>query len=188
MSFETDSWPFIPAKYVKHPATPRTVRIIIIHSTESLEVEGGARQIARYFQNPPRPGSSHIVVDDHEIIQCVHDSDIAAGAIGANTNGIHIEQVGKADQTSLQWGDAYSMAVIENAAKVAGQYCLKYGIPPVRLTVEQLKAGEKGIVGHADVSQAFPGTGHWDPGPNYAWAQFLAAVKDHKEKLELETK
>lgn len=182
---ETDSWEYIPAKYQK-AGRAKAVRLIVVHSTESMEIEGGARQIARYFQNPPRPGSSHVVVDDKEIIQCVHDSDTAAGAIGANSDGIHIEQVGKADQSALQWGDTYSMAVIENCAIVAAQYCLKYDIPPVRLSVERLKAGEKGIVGHVDVSQAYPGSGHYDPGPSYPWVQFLNAVKDHIEKRRIE--
>lgn len=182
---ETDSWEFIPAKVQKH-GRAKQVRLIVIHSTESLETEGGARQIAHYFQHPSRPGSSHVVVDDVDIIQCVHDSDTAAGAVGANSDGIHIEQVGKADQTPLEWGDTYSMAVIENCANVTAQYCLKYGIPPVRLTVAQIRAGEKGIAGHVDISQAYPGTGHWDPGPNYPFPQFLAAVKDHIEKRQTE--
>ena len=175
--FETDAWPFIPAKWVRHPATPRTVLWIVIHSTESLEVEGGAREIARYFQNPPRPGSSHVVVDDKETIQCVHDSDIAAGAVGANNSGIHIEQIGTAAQTLAQWQDEYSQAVITRAADVVAQYCLKYDLPVIFLSAADLQTGKKGITTHAQVSLAFPGTGHTDPGESYPIDDFLAQVQ-----------
>jgi hypothetical protein len=176
-TFETDTWEFIQAKWVKHPASPRTVLWIVIHSTESLEVEGGARQIAIYFQNPPRPGSSHLVCDDRQTIQCVHDSDIAAGAVGANTNGIHIEQIGTAAQTAALWADDYSKAVIARAADAAAQYCLKYDIPIVFLTAADLQAGKKGITTHAQVSKAFPGTGHTDPGESYPMDDFLSQVQ-----------
>ena len=58
----------------------------------------------------------------------------------------------------------------------------KYDIPPVWLTVMQIKAGDKGICGHIDISQAYPGSGHYDPGPGYPKVQFLAMVKDYREE------
>jgi N-acetyl-anhydromuramyl-L-alanine amidase AmpD len=180
--FETDSWPFVPAKY-QLKGRKRAVRLVVIHSTESLEVEGGAVEVAHYFQHPSRPGSSHVVVDDKDVVQCVRDSDTAAGAAGANQDGIHIEQVGKADQTPLEWDDPYSRAVIKNCANVTAQYCMKFDIPIRRLTVKQIRAGEKGICGHADISQAYPGTGHYDPGPNYPWTEFLNEVQTFYDSL-----
>lgn len=144
---------------------------------ESPESEGRARACALYFQNPSRPGSSHVTVDDKEVIQCVYDSNIAAGAVGANTHGLHIEQPGYAAQTAADWSDDYSKATILNAADVAAQWCLKYGIPVVFLTAADLQAGKKGISSHAQVSLAFPGTGHYDPGPHYPYDAFIVAVQ-----------
>jgi N-acetylmuramoyl-L-alanine amidase CwlA len=169
-------YPYIPAKYQK-PGNDRTILWIVIHSTESLEVEGGAKNIAHYFQNPPRPGASHFVVDDKDIIQCVHDLDIAAGAVGANTNGLHVEQVGKAEQSAAEWADDYSVAVIANCAEVVAQWCLKWGIPVTFLHAADLQARKKGITTHAEVSKAFPGTGHTDPGVSYPIDSFLAQVQ-----------
>lgn len=184
---ETDNFPYVPAKHQRQGRT-KAVRLIVIHSTESSEKTGGAQQIARYFQNPPRAGSSHIVVDDKDIIQCVHDSDTAAGAVGANQDGIHIEQVGKAGQTALEWDDDYSNAVIRNCANVVAQYSLKYDIPLKRLSVAEIKAGAKGVVGHIDISLAYPGTGHTDPGSNYSWSEMLAeAEKFRADRLASHT-
>jgi N-acetyl-anhydromuramyl-L-alanine amidase AmpD len=184
--FETAAWEYIPAKF-QQLGRKKTVRLVVIHSTESLEVEGGARQIAHYFQSPPRPGSSHVVVDDKEIIQCVHDSDTAAGAIGANQDGVHIEQIGTAAQTAALWADDYSKAVIANAANVTAQYCLKFDLPVKHLSNDELKAGAKGIVGHYQVSAVYPGSGHTDPGPAYPWDDFMVQVQANYDRLTNES-
>ena len=182
MSFETDNWDYIPAKWQRHWSTPRSVKWVVIHDMEAPESEGRARACAKYFQDPPRPGSSHVTVDDTEVIQCVHDNDEAAGAVGANKLGVHIEIPGVAIQTPADWSDVYSTAAIENAADTAAQYCLKYEIPATHLTNDQLRAGEKGIVGHIQVSAVFPGTGHSDPGVNFPWEHFMDRVQANYDR------
>lgn len=146
---------------------------------EALETPKRARACAEYFQHATRPGSAHVCVDDKEIIQCVYDNDEAAGAVGANQYGLHIEQPGFAAQTVAEWGDEYSKAAMDNAANVAAQYCLKYDIPVRKIGPTDLKAGTKGICGHADVSHAFPGTGHTDPGASFPWFDFIERVQFH---------
>jgi len=182
MAFETDNWEYIPAKYQKKWNTPRTVNWIVIHDMEAPESEGRARACAKYFQNPPRMGSSHVTVDDKEVIQCVRDNNEAAGAVGANKRGIHIEIPGIATQTEADWGDVYSTAAIEVASDVAAQYCLKFEIPVKHLSNEELRAGEKGIVGHVQVSAVFPGTGHFDPGPSFPWEHFIERVQANYDR------
>lgn len=187
MSFETDNWPFVPAQYQKHFDGKREVLWIVIHSMEAPESEGRARQVARYFQHPTRPGSSHLTIDNKEIIQCVRDNDIAAGAVGANQKGIHIEQPGFAKESREEWLDDYSKATIELVAEATAQYCLKYDIPVRKIEAADLKAGTKGICGHADVSRAFPGTGHTDPGQHYPWDYLIERVQAHYETRESTT-
>ena len=102
--------------------------------------------------------------------------------MGANKLGIHIEIPGIATQTPADWSDVYSTAAIENAADVAAQYCLKYDIPVKQLSNDELRAGEKGIVGHVQVSAVFPGTGHFDPGPNFPWSHFIEKVQENYDR------
>jgi N-acetyl-anhydromuramyl-L-alanine amidase AmpD len=175
---ETDRWPFVPARWFGDvpAATPRRVRVIVIHDMEYPEKSTAAEDVARYFATTPTPASAHICVDNTSIVQCVKDSDVAYAAPGCNHDGIQIELAGYARQTRGQWIDEYGVGLLERAANATAQYCLKYGIPPVHLTNEQLRAGAKGIVGHVQVSQVYQKSTHTDPGPNFPWDIFLGRV------------
>lgn len=118
------------------------------------------------------------------------DNDVAFAAPGANSDGIHLELAGRAKQTSDEWADAYSTAVLENAANAAAQYCVKYEIPVKRLANAELADKKaKGIVGHVQVSEVFKLSTHTDPGKSFPWDQFLARVDvlrtERLEKLGL---
>ncbi len=185
---ETDEWVFVPAKYftafprgqTRHP------RVIVMHDMEAPEKGPTARTIADYFAtltetNPdgsPIKKSAHVCVDTTNIVQCVHDNDIAYAAPGANADGLQIEMAGFGAQSREAWLDEFGLAIVTNAANVAAQYCAKYGIPPVRLTNAQLAdKSQRGIVSHGQVSEVFKGSDHTDPGPNFPWPEFLARVE-----------
>lgn len=175
---ETDVWPFIEAKhYTKvDPAAPRTVRVVVIHDAEFPEKPRAARGIAAYFATTDTEASAHLCIDDQEIVQCVHDRDVAWAAPGCNRDGLQIELAGYANQTPSEWRDAYSTAVINNAAKATAQYCLKFCIPPIWLTDQQLAHGMAGIVGHDQVSRVYKKSDHSDPGKNFDWRFFMSSV------------
>jgi len=180
---DTDFWPRIQARdYKEVPrGVRRAVRVIVIHTTESLEVEGGARQIAKYFQAPDYPSSPHVVVDDKEVYQCVLDNNVAYAAPGCNADGIQIELVGSASQTPQEWSDPYSQNLLALAANVTAQYCVKYGIPAQRLVDIDLGRGLRGIVGHSQVSLVYGQSNHTDPGPNFPWDSFIQQVRVARE-------
>jgi hypothetical protein len=176
--YETDAWPYMEAKFFGVKRTG-TVRLIVIHDMEFQEKITAAEDVARYFQAPD-PGtkpSAHICVDSDSIIQCVKDSYVANAAPGCNHDGIQVELAGYGSQSPGQWRDKYSLALLAIAADAVGQYCLKYDIPPIHLTNEQLKAGARGIIGHAQASAVYKLSDHTDPGPNFPWAQFIANVQ-----------
>jgi len=175
MSYETQPWPYVPARYIG-PKRDGTVRLVVIHTAESPESELGAENLAKYFQRPDYISSPHICTDNNSIVQCVKDSYVAYAAPGANHDGIQIEIAGKAGQSKSQWLDFFSIGALAIAADATAQYCLKYSIPPLHLNDEQLAAGGKGIIGHYQASAVYKKSDHTDPGSNFPWVRFISMV------------
>jgi len=184
--FETDNFPVIKARFFTDVIEKRQPRVIVIHSMEAPEKGDTAENVARFFQNPgknengkDRQVSAHLCIDNNSIVQCVFDNDIAFAAPGANRDGIQLELAGFARQTKDEWLDPFSILVLENAANATAQYCLKYNIPVKHLTNAELKSGQKGIVGHVQVSEVFKKSNHTDPGKGFPWDHFIERVKHH---------
>ena len=55
--------------------------------------------------------------------------------------------------------------MLHRAARLVAELCLAYDVPAKKLSAGQLKAGQNGLCGHADVRDAWGETTHWDPGP-----------------------
>lgn len=178
MKYETDLWPFIQADRFG-PKRTGPVRLVVIHTPEWPESASGAEAVAQYFAKNPdkRDASCHITVDSDSIVQCVKDSFVAFAAPGANHDGIQIELTGFANQSPAQWRDKFSLAALALAADATAQYCLKYGVPVVHLSDQQLKTGSLGIVGHDQVTRVYRRSTHSDPGPHFPWTRFLMYVK-----------
>lgn len=181
MGRETDNWPFVEAKfYGKVPeGTKRKVRLIVIHDMEYPEKFTAAEEVARYFATlSEKEGkkSAHICVDNDSIVQCVKDRQIAYAAPGCNSDGIQIELAGYSKQTRNQWLDDYSSALIDMCAHAVAQYLVKFDLPPVHLTDAQLRAGQKGIIGHDQCSRVYKQSDHTDPGPDFPWDVLMERV------------
>lgn len=177
---ETDLWSIVHAKWFAPvpETTKRIVTNIVIHDMEYPETVHSAEDVAKYFQNGSdgRKASAHVCVDADSVVQCVRDNDIAYAAPGLNSHGIQIELAGYARQSREEWLDEYGIRLLENAADVVAQYCVKYDIPPLKLTDEQLEADGHGIVGHDQVSRIFKRSDHTDPGPNFPWDYLMEHV------------
>lgn len=180
MKYETENWPFIQAAQFTDLKTqpPRKVRLIVIHDMEwkahGLTAEDCAKDFAK--RTKANAASAHICVDSNSIVQCVHDHDIAYAAPGANTDGIQIELAGFARSTLKEWMTGDNFATIMRGADAAAQYCLKYDIPPIHISDTALAAGAKGIIGHYQASRVYKKSDHGDPGVNFPWTFFIAAV------------
>jgi len=179
---ETDNWPLVEAKWFTDIiGTQRKVRLVVIHTMEAPETDNTAENVAKFFQSLPanRKASAHLCIDNNSIVQCVRDNDVAFAAPGANRDGIHLELAGFASQSSADWSDDYSKAVLNNAANAAAQYCLKYGLPRKHLSNAELKDGDEGIIGHVQASEVYKKSDHTDPGGNFPWKDFIALVDKH---------
>lgn len=153
-----------------HTGRLKPVRLICVHCTVSGESGTGAEAVAHYFARGERKASAHRVSDNNSTVICVADGDTAFAAAGANSDGIHLELVGMPDQSTAQWLDAFSDAMLREAGATIREWASEYDIPLRWLTIAEVADGRtRGLCTHADVSKAFPAvsTGHWDPGPNF---------------------
>lgn len=172
-------------KTVAHRAR---VDMVVIHTMEVPCAAGMAMRVANAFAKGERQVSAHYCVDPLEVIQCVRETDVAWHCPGANRRGIGIEHAGYASggatHGATDWSGVDAQAELKLGASLVAQVCHRWGIPAVRLSVADILAGHKGIIGHADATLAF-GTkgGHQDPGTNWPWGQYLELVNEDLSKL-----
>jgi N-acetyl-anhydromuramyl-L-alanine amidase AmpD len=159
------------------------VRLIVLHTAECAEVPSAAEALASWLKGPQAPRAGwHYAVDVDSITQSVRLEDTAWHASAANPYSIGIEHAGRAAQSAAAWGDPFSAGALELSARLVACLCDRYGIDPVRPSLETLKTshavgGASGICGHWDLSRSIGGT-HTDPGPNFPWDAYLARVKE----------
>jgi len=187
-----------PAAHDSGPGN-KPISRIVIHSTVSPCVPGGARAIADYFRSPKANGSAHYVVDPSEVVQVVLDDTIAWHA-PPNPHSLGIEMCDYPSSTSLdhwqaagdvqhstrknplRWLEKNHRQMLRRTARLTARLCLAYNVPARFLTADQLLAGEHGITTHANVTQAFHQSTHWDPG---LWPKraFMRQVRSFVDEL-----
>ncbi|MBO3748418.1 N-acetylmuramoyl-L-alanine amidase [Streptosporangiaceae bacterium NEAU-GS5] len=165
-----------PARWFT-PGRRTPIRVIVIHDMEAPGKSTTAEAVARYFAFTDNKVSAHVCVDDDSAVHCVADHDTAWAAPGANGDGLQLEIAGHARRTREEWLNGLSRAALVRAAEVVAQWCHAYAIPVMHLSVDQLKSGARGIVGHADVSAAYRRGDHTDPGGHFPWEEFLEMVQ-----------
>lgn len=168
---------FISARHITAGRTS-PVSIVVIHTTENHCSNGIARKVAFMFAGPGAPeASAHYIVGPDETTQCVAEADTAWAAPGANPNGIHIEHTGYAAFTDEDWQSSDAQKMLLRSAALVADICTRHEIPVERLSVDCLRSGHRGIVGHKDVNDAFKKGNHWDPGSHFPWNRYLMMVK-----------
>lgn len=165
------------------PGRTKKIRLGVVHSTESLAT---AEATQGYFGTTDRKASAHVTHDYDSSAGSVHLTDTAWAAVGANSDGAHAEHRGKAAWSRAQWldkrlpkdgGTGGYATLMRSAAWMARYVCHQYGVPARWLTPEQIKAGVAGLCTHADISKAYPGTGHYDPGVGFPKDVYLTLVQ-----------
>lgn len=179
-------WAGPPKSYTKGRAG-YGVQYIVVHSTEGGEGPNSAEDGHAYDTVRPDGTSTHVFVDPNSVAREVWDQDQAhAARAHGNKIGLQMELCGTASQTRDQWLDGNSYAILQNAAKMAAEWCVLHGIPVRRLSVNECRAAyfnspstrPKGFVAHADVTAAYPedGGSHTDPGAHFPWDIFFKLV------------
>ena len=149
---------------------------IVIHTIEAQRTNTAALNCAHDFATTNDARSAHYCIDNGTIIHCVQEKDIAFAA-PPNTPGMHLEHAGFAGLTAAQWGDAYSTAMLQLSAQLSASISLRYDVPVVWLSAQDLLDGKRGFTSHAHISAAFHQTDHQDPGPNFPQDSYLQMVQ-----------
>ena len=148
---------------------------IAVHCTANT---APARNEANYATRRTDGVSAHFFIDDREVIQSLDTNDIAghAGSTQGNTYAIAVEFTGLATWSRAKW---MSSIAWEKTAEVFAAVSRHHNIPPVRVTVAEMKANPRvrGAYDHNQMRQAWGGTDHVDPGPNFPWDHLLTVWK-----------
>jgi hypothetical protein len=181
------SIPFVQARHFTEVSeeSPRSPRVIVIHSMEAPEKGTVAESVANYFShmNDGRVASAHYCIDNNSIVQCVQCKDVAYGAKGMNRHGIHLEHAGYAKQTARDWRDKFSDDMLELSAWL----CAKILVPKFDIDIKWLSDDEirnisnpkiSGFVTHKMVTEALNiRGGHTDPGNGFPLNVYLEKIR-----------
>lgn len=153
------------------------IELLVVHTTQGITARGAAR----WFTNPACRGSAHLVVDGAECFRTLPPSAIPWAAPGANGRGWHLEVAGMAQWSRAEW--LARRSTIERAAFKLALHAKAFGIPLVRLSVPELRAGVKqGVVDHDQCSRAFGGT-HWDVGDGFPFDLLMTRARAYRKDL-----
>lgn len=147
---------------------------IAIHNTSN---DASARNEAAYAQNRTDGVSSHFYVDRIEVIQSLDLLARAghAGSKNGNENGIAVEITGVNGWSRSTWLANVNWVVL---GSTLAWCCNQFGIAVRRASVSEMRSNPKvrAFYSHDDMRQAWGGTDHTDPGPNFPWDKLFEVV------------
>ena len=148
-----------------------SIQAIAIHTIEGGTGDHVAEPLARSWQkadpNPKRNVASNYIADESTTVQCIREKDISfsAGHEG-NVRTISIEAARHAADSRERWLEG---TTLDRLANQCACIAFRGGPPLVKRSASEFRDGERGLVGHKDISDAFHESDHWDPGPNFPW-------------------
>ncbi|MDH6283236.1 N-acetylmuramoyl-L-alanine amidase [Prescottella agglutinans] len=146
-------------------------QFLAVHTSEgALTVPS----LLQFCANKANGASYNTMVDRQGVTGRSNDDQFAPWAAGytGNDRGWHVCALGFARQSRNEWLSYTGQ--INKLAEMLAFYCRIYGIPPVKISAADLRAGRKGICGHAEISEAWHEVDHTDPGPNFPWDVLVA--------------
>jgi len=156
-------------------------KVIVIHDMEVDAPNTAAEAVGNYFEMGSSGGSTQYGIDNNSIQQYLPPTAIPWGAPYVNTQGIHIEQMGKAGWSTEKW-KTRAKGTIDRCAWLVAKLSIDFNIPIDHLSVAELRAGKRGVVTHYDCTKAFGGS-HTDPGPQYPLKMMLDKAKEYKKSM-----
>lgn len=147
-------------------------RLVVVHDTGNSS--SSRYDEANYAATRTDPlrfwTSAHAYIDKGGVLGSLPLNLRAWSAFSyANANGFHIE---------ICLRDLHDGAALTHAAAIVRDLCQAAGIPMRHLTPAQIAAGERGICGHADITNAhIDQNDHLDPDhEGFDWPAFMTMV------------
>lgn len=168
-----------------------TVRVLAVHDTEGTSyTERGLRDA------PWWAGSSHAIAGERELLTpaegCIPYERASWTLRSGNPWSENIELLGFAKWTRADW--LAHPKTLEHCAQWLADRSKARGIPLVKLTPQQYRAGQWGVICHWDHTIGYSDGTHWDVGVNFPWdvvlsrAQQIASPEDEDDMTPDEKK
>jgi hypothetical protein len=153
---------------------------VTVHTAEGIRK---ASDLKAFFDRSTN-SSSHAVADDATLLDNLVPYDRAAWTLrNGNSRSDNLELCGFAKWTRNEWLDQHQ-GMLNNAARWIRSRCQARGIPIVKLSPADVRAGRAGVIGHVDYTQGTNDGSHWDPGPGFPWDVVIArANPTHQEDV-----
>lgn len=140
-----------------------------VHTAEGIRK---ASDLKAFFERST-DSSAHAVADDNTLLDNLVPYDRASWTLrNGNTRSLNLELCGFAKWTRAEWLQHQGM--LDNAAAWIRRACQWAGIPIVKLSAADIKAGRAGVIGHVDYTNGTGDGTHWDPGPGFPWDIVIA--------------
>lgn len=151
---------------------------IAIHNTSN---DASAEAEASYATRRTDGISSHLYVDADSVVQSLDTKDKAghAGSSTGNENAVAVEITGTNGKSRTWWLANVAWDELGRALAAVIRHHWPDGSFKVRrASVAEMRSNPKvkAFYGHDDMRQAWGGTDHTDPGPNFPWDRLFAAV------------
>lgn len=169
--FPTDPHVILHAYHADHTSGTRPLSAVwwyVLHDMENTNHTKAAEETGAFFERGSSTGSTHFGVDNDSIQQYLPLGAVPWGAPYANSNGVHIEQMGSAAWSRDQWMSLAGGTLTNTAWLLADLHSRpELAHVPLRpLSDDQVRRHAMGIVTHRQISRVFGGT-HTDPGSDY---------------------
>lgn len=146
---------------------------VVVHTAEGIRK---ASDLKAFFDRSTS-SSAHAVADDHTLLDALVPYDRASWTLrNGNSRSDNLELCGFASWSREEWLN-HHRGMLFNAALWIRRRCLARGVPIVKLSPADVRAGKAGVIGHHDYTVGTGDGTHWDPGPGFPWDIVIKAAR-----------